>query len=397
MAHMLSGKSSHSFFAPLSHAQTLEMCQHLEGLIRGLQKETQDLREELSRADREIGSLRSAQGSTTAAVSSLQEGQHKANLATEALRKDAIRSTEKASSMARQLEVHADRAQSHKEQQKLADTGLASLKQEVASLGQQLKDLQTHCENGVGGELVQLRNAMKQAQATIHSTREDLERVKAGGQEDRATLRQECAALARLSDDFARLCTATGATDNRLSETIAQLKGTRHHLAQTNAALVKLNEDHRGLKSHFDVSQEVVKKTTAAVKKLQDTMDVTSAKLANANEQLLAVRAGMLGNKDQIEKAVLRLCGVEDAQERSQQDGSSTQLNLENLKQTVLALKERLRETNALVLPNLQMGVSRARATTPRSGKTSIHGSLQSTSPLSLQSTATSWIQGASP
>jgi len=354
MAHMLTGEGGHSTYAPLSYAQTRELAQHLEALIREAQHETAELKAELSRADGEIAALRTAQGSTGAAISSLRETQQHLLSVIDGMKGDISRTADKVNGLQQHHEVHSERTNGHRENIRLMDTGIQSLRQEVAALGAHLKDLQTDREVGIGADVARLMAAAQQSQAAVKAQKEDLERTKAGLNEERVKTRQTAADLASVMDDLAKTNTQTGVLETRIAETMAHVKATKACLADTNGAVSRLHDEHKALRGVVATNQEELKKCTASIKKLMDGSDNAAARIAMLDDQLRHTKAIVTSNRDGMEKCHIRVGSLEDAQARVQATVVAMQLNLDNTTALAQHVKDRLRETNALVLPNLQ-------------------------------------------
>merc|ERR1719379_3172371 len=58
MAHILDANSGHKSYAPLSHAQTVELAQHLDGKHNNLEAKVDELIKALQRTDSNVSELR---------------------------------------------------------------------------------------------------------------------------------------------------------------------------------------------------------------------------------------------------------------------------------------------------------------------------------------------------
>lgn len=359
MAALLAGDSGHHTYAPLSHAQTLSICQHLESMIRDLQGQTAELRRDLGQTDGCVAQLRTSLGGTNAAVQSLQDGQVSANNAIETVKKELVRTGNKINKLGQGLEQVTEACASVREAHKVTDTTVAMMKQDASSLTERTNYLQKSLEISIQGDSAEQKEQLNSALMSIKVLRADLERTKSGQQEQQEGLRHTNANVQALNDEIAKTNTVTGMIDQRLTEAYTNLKATRQNLAETNAVALRMHEDHKNTKSQLVTTQDGVKKCANHVKQVQETLDGTVTKLHNNIDQSQRTAAGLVQARDMLEKTKAQVCGLNEAHEMVSATTMSLQARLEDTHATVQSVKAGLRETNSVVLPNLRMDVTR--------------------------------------
>jgi len=359
MATLLTGESGHHTYAPLSHAQTLSICQHLENMIRELQTKTEELRRDLGHTDVNVAQLRTALGSTNAAVHTLQEGHVNSNNPIETLKKEQVRTGNKINKLGMGLEQVTEAVAGIRESNKVTDTSAAMLKQDFVALTERTNFLQKSLETNIAGDSAEQKEQLGTCIMAIKAIRQDLEKTKSGGQETKENLRITNGNLHTLNDEIAKANTVTGLIDQRLSEAYTNLKATRQNLAETNAVALRIHEDHKNTKSQLAATQEGVKKCSSHVKQVHEGLENTITKLHNNMEQAQKTHAGLIHTRDMLEKTRHQVNGLNEAHEMVSATTMSLQARLEDTHATVQSVKAGLKDTNSVVLPNLRMDFTR--------------------------------------
>mmetsp|Transcript_122497 Transcript_122497/g.305933 ORF Transcript_122497/g.305933 Transcript_122497/m.305933 type:complete len:413 (+) Transcript_122497:118-1356(+) len=359
MALMLSGESEHLTFAPLSHGQTLSICQHLEALIRDLQGQNADLRRDLTQADANIAALRKGLGMTDASVQGLQEGCNGMGNAIDGLKKELGRTNNKVNKLMANLEGTNDHAANTRETLKVTGTNLQTLRQDVGGLSDRVNAIQLNIETNLANSTDGLWQELRQAQVVIKTLQGENQKQSSTIQEQREGLRGANSNLQSLNDNLTKTNAYAGSLDKRLQEAVASLKSTRSELSDTITLASHIGEDHKHTKGQLSNSMEALKKLGSHVKRLQEGQDANSTKLSNAAELLQRTSSGLSQTKELLERTSAQVRSLSDAHDMMSTTTSSLQVHLENTSAGLRDVKDNLKKTNSLVLPNLQLDAQR--------------------------------------
>lgn len=252
-----------------------------------------------------------------------------------------------------------DHAAKLAEAQKVSDTHLQNTKQDVGMLQDRVNTLQVDMETKMAKDTAALKEALAQANAAIGTLRGYADASKVEQQEQREALRVTNTGLQGLNDELAKANTNSHMLEQRLAEATGNLKTTQQGLAETNAVALKIHEDHKNTKSQLQATQDNLKKTSSAVKRAHDGLDAATTKLGNTFDQLQKTVGGLDQTKAQLERTAHQVRSLDHA--HGVLNGTTNQLraHLEDTSATVNAVKAGLKETNSIVLPNLQMDSNR--------------------------------------
>lgn len=359
MAEILKGESGHHTYAPLSHSQTLSICQHLEQLIRELQASNQELRRDLTHAEREIVQVRDGLGGTNSLVAALQDGLQKADVAIDNLKKDQARTGNKVNKLGLGLEQCGENGTKLGEINQVTNAHLHNTRSEVNSLTDRVNDIQTKIETNVNNDTSQLKEILAQANTAIKNLRDDAERQRAQQQEQREALRLAGGRLQGLGDDLTKTNANSHVLEQRVQGLQGSLKTTQQGLQETNAVALKIHEDHKNTKAQLGATQDNLKKCTAAVKKAHEGLDMTAQKLHDTHDQLQKTVTGLAQTKSNLERTTHQVHSLNDSHDMLSSNTAQMRLHLEDTSAMVSAVKAGLKETNSIVLPNLQMESNR--------------------------------------
>lgn len=333
----------------------MSLCQHLESLINGLQGQCAELRRDLLQACSGIEMLRVRASSTEASVQGLQEGVREAGSQIGALRQDCRHQGERLAKVATGVESTRDLASQCKEALKMTGAELKSQRREFEALLVRVDGLQATVEKDVDATAKDLLTEVRQVQLALRSGQMDHERLRAGLQEHREALRSTSNTVQSLAEREEKLEAFAGLLDRRLVDVGIAIKGTRSDISDTNSSVALLTEEHRKTRTQISITADSVKMQVAHMRKAQELLESQGRMIAGARDDVVRTSAGLQGAKEGLEKTNVQLRNLSEAHELLRDTSASLRLQLEGDRVSLQSVKESLRQTNSLVLPNLQL------------------------------------------
>lgn len=358
MALILSGEGGHQAHAPLSTGQTLSIFHVLESRIRELQEHFSDIRRDLNQTDNSVSQLRAQLGASNGALQSLRESHINVSAMVDALRKDTGKLGVKANKLGAGLEHVVEDCRNTRDALKVTGTSVQMLKQEVGALTERVNDLQVHNETKTSNDVSELRDMIKQANASIRSVEEDSSRLTAVTTEVREQLRQTGHTVQGLGDRAAQANTVVGTLDLRLQEAFNHLKTTRQQLAETNLVALKTHEDHKHTKSLLNNVHDSVKTNALHIKQSKELLDGVNVRLGHAAEQVAKAFAVVAQSRERLDKVSSQVVSLGEAHQMVSDQTAQLRATVTETQITLQSVKVGLRETNAMVLPNLKLDFS---------------------------------------
>jgi len=355
MAEFLNGEGGHASFAPLSQSQTLQICQHLHELIRQLQAQVGTAQTGLGRSEEAIATLREGLSNTNAGVLTLQESLSHTNNVVDGLRKEQGRINISGNKATEGLEEAQESIEALIEAQRLTNTKVLKVSTDLDQNVATTKEVQTDVEHRIGHNFEKLQDKVGRLDLKLEQLTEYDELDKITAQEQKEALRRTDVFAQLVRDDLTKTSTVVHMIEGRLQERGKGMQDTQNHLAETNKVMLKLHEDQQHSKAAFEELKQGCKKMNGHVGQVHEVLDSTVKALSRLEDRVDDTVVNLDRTRVGVEQAK---CNVQGLQETQQIAQASLKNLAEDLAETSCAtqqVKAGLRETQAIVLPNLQM------------------------------------------
>jgi len=358
MADILSGRSDHRCFAPLSGGQSIQLAKHLAEQIMALQAAVENLRNELTQTNDGVTVVRHGLSFTEASVLTMQDGLANTDLVLDRTRKEQARATAHASQLQVTLEEATETCAALREGQRLIGTRLEVQDREFAHAKASILDLQEGLD----------RNEAKDESERGENERQLLrlwasnEQVTNEQKEQREAQRAAASFAQGLCDGQLRSDALLQIMEHRVADTQRSLKKASMKLEDASSRGLKLHEDHEGTKVQVGASKGDLVMTSAKVDKFCILADATASDVATAKDLLNRMREAMEAHGGRIhiaEAEALRLSQANDEMHRAMR---AMQVQLEEAVYVAQAVRAGLKETNSIILPNITMDTQAAAA-----------------------------------
>eukprot|EP00746_Dinoflagellata_sp_MGD_P004224 gnl/MRDRNA2_/MRDRNA2_108148_c0_seq1.p1 gnl/MRDRNA2_/MRDRNA2_108148_c0~~gnl/MRDRNA2_/MRDRNA2_108148_c0_seq1.p1 ORF type:complete len:421 (-),score=92.15 gnl/MRDRNA2_/MRDRNA2_108148_c0_seq1:16-1278(-) len=368
MADILAGNSGHASFAPLSHAQTIHVCQHLQAQIHDLQKELTDVRCEVRVQGENIRTHHAGIEETGSFVNSLREGLNHTNQFVDSLQNDLGNLRTSHQRLNQEHDSTGDQVKRLEAGQALLTTQYTEVKNRLATTNAEVTGIHKQLDGSTSNGMTALKHQIQEASLRLKRFEEEHTGMKTAMQEQKDALRAEESKLQAECDSLAKTNAVVQMLEQRLTETQRSLKATRHNLEEANRVVVKVHEDHDNTKAILADCCEGLKRTNLHVKQVHEGLDTNVRNLANTQVKLEEASTKLDKAKTQLDQTSLNVKSLREGQDMVKETTRAMQANLENTHCSLKEVKQGLRETNAIVLPNLMSNGAHVKALVPHSG-----------------------------
>jgi len=238
------------------------------------------------------------------------------------------------------------------------------------------RTLSDRLEKRIERELSGLRDDLAQANLTIAQLQTSEDFLKNGHQEHREQLRHMNLQMDSTNDRFNEMQTQMKISEKRLADTTSGLKFTQVNLEDLNTATLRLYEDHETSKARLNEDRESLKKAHSHVKQVHSRVHTIGSDLQTTHEKLDMQTNLVDALRQNLQMALARLQIVTEGNDRANSTIVDLKSKIDEVGATADAVKEGLKESNELLLPNIHLASPTARRTAFR------HGSLMMTSTL---------------
>jgi len=356
MADILSGASGHSSFAPLSQAQTIEICQHLSELISQLQEEIANLHARHDTNEDAIANLRGGLGSSNAMISDLKSGLTENSNAIESTRADVGRNFGKTGGLHATLQNAQESIEALRQAQKITNTFVQKLTGDLQRNDDLTNSVREDIERRLGTNFEKLQDQVGRLDLKLNQLTEYDELDKVASQEQKEVGRLTDEKVRNLKDESIRTNTMLAMLEARLTDRGNGMKENTKNLEDTKGLMLRMSEDYEHMKGSFAELQLSCKQMGLHVGQVSEDLDVTSRTLKDVTGRLDSTVNGLDTARQTIDLQKGNLQSLQESHVMAHQSIRNLSENLADTHATAHQVKVGLKETQAIVLPNLKMG-----------------------------------------
>jgi chromosome segregation ATPase len=324
-----------------------------------------------------VSELQRTTSTTDGALSTLQEGLRGTSATVEIHAHELGRVTTGVGELRAELGGTNGRVVELMEAQKMNDTLLTNIQNKLNSEADKHQALSELLQTQVKRDIADIRGDLNRADLSIKQLHaaEDMLRNELGDQKEQ--LRLTCLDVNSKDHCLKELQTCTTIIENRVADNTAGLRLTQVNLEDLNTATLRLFEDHEATKVKLSEGRESLKKAHQHVKQVHNRLHTTAVDLRNTRERLdmHATRADAL--RQNLQEALSRLQSVTEGNERANSSIHDLKSQLDEVGAATDAVKAGLKESNNLLLPNIQKDSSTARQASFRHGSLLLTGTLR--------------------
>lgn len=356
MADLLRGESAHLTYAPPSLEQTRQMCAHLQEQIDMIMGKCGTFEEHFEAHTTELHNVRETLSAQDACDQAIRKRCSELGETLDLTRTElGITGTQVA-----KLQADMGQAQENlsvsRDMHKLAQVSLEKMGQDLQRTTSMAQTIRNALEREVLLDIRKMQHCLSQHSVDISQLHKDREEHKSMLQAQKDGLRETLAHSEGVSTDLSKTQAHATLTDQRLKEVGRALRETRQALMDTSKAGVRIQEDHDGTKVKVSDMQQGCVGLTHACQDLRGGLDKAMAEIQALKARANSLDATTDACRQDLEaaKSVVRTLSNEKAKADTNHNNMAATLNQAH--QQIAELKQDLRHTNSLVLPNLELG-----------------------------------------
>lgn len=353
MAEILQGLSSHKSHAPLSHGQTLAICQHLQQISLSNSNKIEELLDKFSHTDAERNKIRN---DVVIHAGSLEElrGQ------LETVRTHVGKNTSEASNataLAERLKVGLFRISEDigllRDGQKVTNTNVHNLKGDLTMRGDDIAGLRAEVDDILKKRISYLQEKQNTTMLSLKQVTSEHEVSKQELLEQKDWLRGLGTNLNNVLEEVRRLDSSVKQHAATVAEATVNIDRAKSNLEMTNSVVLKLNEGLESVQFNGSSLQENVRSMEAYVQRLSDEHGKTVRGVNSTREGLVKATAATEQTREELTKALNDVTALQ--QDQSKTHGVVNKLNtdIQRVRISAAGTQANLEATKAIVLPNL--------------------------------------------
>jgi len=380
MAELVEGTSGHTSYAPLSHSSTTSMGRHLQDQIRQLQQAVSNLGKDLGESNQAITDLRRAVAGAGGELSHVNERLQHHTTTLEKQGNDAARAGAVAAKLQKNLEGANNTIVELMDAKKLSDTFMGKIQKDVTKQDERQHEFKERIEKKVEADIRSLRDDFGKSELEKTQLKADLDTTRRELHGEKEQLRLAEMQLKDETEKMNSMDTFVKILEQRVADGAAGLKSTRAELEALNTATVKLHEDFDNTKAQVGHQHQGIKKVEGYVKQVHGGLEESKMAINVAHEKLARHAASGETLTQSVEDARSQIASALQGNERANGNITDLKKHLAETDASTRAVRAGLKESNSILLPNLQMDSSEVRSASQR------HGSLLRTANINAAS-----------
>jgi len=341
--------------APLSYEQTASMGKHLQDQIDALRSRFDSMRGDHDGSSDAFGDLNRSLAKQLARLHKIEEDLVGTNSLLESQNKEILRTNGTIQKMQQEFANMNDIVFALRKGHKVVRMDLQKVNQDLVDNSTVTKAIKEALEKKVLAELQRHDMDLKQADLNIDRLRHDAELMRGGIQTNKDDLRAAQDTLQLTREDIVKLTKDVYTLDARSCDMTKTLKDTRQNLEGLKAVCSEMSDDHEGTKSNVADMQLASMKLGTHCRQLQEGLNRTAAGLQGTQTQLANTVGVVDATREHLEQTKSDLFNVKNTHEELVGKHKIIARATEELQHMAQETRKNLKDTNSLVLPNLQM------------------------------------------
>merc|ERR1712137_69541 len=253
----------------------------------------------------------------------------------------------------------------YREGQKINDTKVRNIEQDLALTTRLATDLQDKLEKRVFPDIESLTDDLSKTNHDLKALAEEEQTTQENQLEEKKNLRTTNGNVQACRDDLTKTSTVVRLVETRLADNTTGLKMARDSMEALDEKVQRIYEDLERTKKEASDAQGGVKANASTIKKNGDVLDRALSGLHAAQARMDEAGGGLDATRRSLEATQAKVQSLLEGQDMAQRALRNVKAELMDVSTTANQVKNGLKETNSLVLPNLHMDMSLPTVSTP--------------------------------
>jgi len=270
---ILEGNSDTQGAAPLTQAQTVAICRHLQNEIREVQIKASENGRVLQHTGEEVRELKDKSVATHEEIHSLQLGMAEVNNNFNGMLREFERMFEAVRQLQNDDQTAKEKITQMEENKKMTDTRLDEISKDLRHENATGKTLRQVIEKRINEDMRIVISDMANTKLQLDHLRQDLSLTQEAEKEDRDSLKQAHANIENVLNEVKKSNTVINIIENRLASTAKGVQANWEKISDFGGSLVKLTECYETTKERIIDTEGTIKEISEAGKKTNHGLD----------------------------------------------------------------------------------------------------------------------------
>jgi len=355
MSDILAGQTEHSSHAPLTQAQTVAICHHLQQQIRSLEKSLVELQREVHHTNEYVTTLKNRSTNSGDDIHDLQVSVAATNAGVEKLTSEQLRMGATISELQASEQILRDRIMLMDEAKKISDNTQDMLIREVKAE----KDLHSKFAAAVDKiakqDIKRIEKEFEGSKLFLSQVAAEQALIAEFGNENREAAREVKREVENVINEVKKTNTVTSILESRLV-------GTREGMLQNNGKFAALNDQLSRITECYEQTKARVGETEIKIKTVSDSIKCNQHGDEDRQRELEAIIDKVKALQINVEKESgqgdefrTQINGVRGSVSQLMRKFSEMSDELKECSSSTREVRANLKEQSAMLLPNIHM------------------------------------------
>jgi len=351
MADILEGTSGHVQHAPLSTNQTLQLCRHLSEQTKALGASFRELREDLSQVVGAVHDLTGDVGNLKASTLTLKDNFGDNQQALEKAKKEVLRLDQRMQKLEVGLETSGEATKALAEGQRLGNTRYEAVFQDLANMHTQLKELQA----GLDRNFMEDRSDRGSTDELGRKLAASVDAVNRSLSDQANTLGEVTLISRKLRTEALKNGTMLQALQDGFATQAKSMKRLEGECEEAVASCTRARQEHEATKIRVAESSKQLQQVMTTSARMDQELHKATGGLHLAQQRLNEAQSLLVKHGGQLESQRNQVEHLQGEHSQAERLLHWLQRRVEEVSHVAQSVKVGLRETNAIVLPNVLM------------------------------------------
>jgi chromosome segregation ATPase len=357
-------------FAPLSQAQTIALVKNLESEIRRLETISTETQRQLRNTIEEVNAVK--QKSYDDQVQALRSGIADAKISISKVQSELNMNVQKTESLTDSCQIHKDNIQKLEEHGKMVETRLDIMSKDLQQQRDAAKVVEDDIGNRVTGDLLSLRNTCEQISLSVDQISKEQRQLEQLHKDGTGSLSAVDTKIESILTEVSKSNAVINILESRLASTAKGVQQNWTKLAELSDGSTKLNDISEKMRFRIGDSEGQIKQLGEAIKQAHGELD-EAARQIERNSDRLSQALRLLDEQSVVsDETRHQLNSLRQNGESTTKRITQMSKEIEDVSASAQKIKAGLKETTALLLPNIHQASDEVQTAIDR------HGSLLS-------------------
>jgi chromosome segregation ATPase len=355
MAELLKGSAETAGFAPLSQAQTIAICKHLQQEIRQVEQTLSEVQRELQHTNERQASIKEKAGEKREHIHDLQLGVNDVNARLDKLDAEQGRLAEAVVALQGYDQVSREKIQGMEEFNKMADVKLGVLAQNMNLVKDQDSKLQADLGRLMDIEVRGLQKDLQSNVLRLEQFSDEQKKIIEVEKQDRETARLVRSDIENMMTEMKKSNMVINILENRLASTAKGVQENFAKFKEIDGKVIKIQECYDKTRGRAKDNEAKIKELRDIGLQTQSELEDGLKKVAHNEDRITQFMQELATECNNVEELRHQVNNLRQSHERITKSMSHITHEVRTNGTTIKAVEAGLREHSSLLLPNINL------------------------------------------